>query len=568
MTKILTILFSLLIVHAFAQAPQGIPYQAVARNSSGAVLASTAISVRFTIRDSVASGAIKYRETFSVTTSTQGIFSVNVGQGTPVTGTFAGINWGTNAKFLQVELDPAGGSSYVDMGTQQMMSVPYSIYSNNGMPAVTAVGDILYSNGTNWVKLPAGADGQILTMSGGVPVWAALSGSGSSGGSGGGGIPSYLPTTGLVAWYPFTGNANDSSGNGHNGTNYGATLTTDRNGNTNRAYSFDGVSNYMSVPNIAQSGNSARSFVCWVQITDSSNEQCIISSGYPSPYNTFNLVYNYHSSVGVTYNVGLGVMGFVPGDYYPITGTTGMAISNGQWHQAVVTYDGAGALKLYVDGILNNSTIGMTYTTTAQNNFFGKSNHVGAEGYYDGKLDDIAIYNRALTATEITQIYNGSVASTITVGSSYGGGKVAYIFAPGDPGYVPGEVHGLIAAPSDQSTGIQWGCYGTVVGGTYTALGTGAANTAIVSAACGAGTAARLCADLVLNGYSDWYLPSRDELNKLYINIIYIGGFTTGYYWSSSESFAYAAWGVGFYDGFTGDDAKATPRCVRAVRSF
>ena len=123
------LLFILLASITYAQAPQGIPYQAVARNSSGAVLASTNISVRFTIRDSIATGAIKYRETHSVTTTSQGMFSVNVGQGTPVTGMFSGINWGTNAKFLQVELDPAGGTSYIDMGTQQMMSVPYAKYA-------------------------------------------------------------------------------------------------------------------------------------------------------------------------------------------------------------------------------------------------------------------------------------------------------------------------------------------------------------------------------------------------------------------------------------------------------
>ena len=130
MKKLLNILLLVLLANvALAQAPQGIPYQAVARNSSGSILVSTAISVRFTIRDSVATGAIKYRETFSVTTTAQGMFSVNVGQGTVVTGTFAGINWGTNAKFMQVEMDPAGGSSYIDMGTQQMMSVPYALYS-------------------------------------------------------------------------------------------------------------------------------------------------------------------------------------------------------------------------------------------------------------------------------------------------------------------------------------------------------------------------------------------------------------------------------------------------------
>ena len=116
---------------ALAQPPQGIPYQAVARNSSGAIMASTGVSIRFSIRDSVATGTILYRETFSVTTSAQGLFSVNIGQGTPVTGAFSGINWGTNSKFLQVELDPAGGSSYIDMGTTQMMSVPYALHSGS-----------------------------------------------------------------------------------------------------------------------------------------------------------------------------------------------------------------------------------------------------------------------------------------------------------------------------------------------------------------------------------------------------------------------------------------------------
>ena len=134
------LLFILLASITYAQAPQGIPYQAVARNSSGAILASTAISVRFTIRDSVATGTIKYRETFSVTTTAQGMFSVNVGTGTVVSGTFSGINWGTNAKFMQVEMDPAGGTSYIDMGTTQMMSVPYAQYAATSGTVVSSGG--------------------------------------------------------------------------------------------------------------------------------------------------------------------------------------------------------------------------------------------------------------------------------------------------------------------------------------------------------------------------------------------------------------------------------------------
>ncbi len=112
-----------------AQAPQGIPYQAIARNASGVVIASTAVNVRFSIRDSIVTGAIKYQETHNATTSALGLFSVNVGMGTVLSGTFSGINWGKNGKFLQVELNTTGGTTYTDLGTTQMMSVPYAMYA-------------------------------------------------------------------------------------------------------------------------------------------------------------------------------------------------------------------------------------------------------------------------------------------------------------------------------------------------------------------------------------------------------------------------------------------------------
>jgi uncharacterized protein (TIGR02145 family) len=122
----------------FAQAPQGIPYQAIARNASGVAISNTAVKVRFSIRDSIATGAIKYQETHNPTTSALGLFSVNVGMGTVVSGTFSGINWGKNAKFLQVELNTTGGTTYTDLGTTQMMSVPYALSAATANTATTA----------------------------------------------------------------------------------------------------------------------------------------------------------------------------------------------------------------------------------------------------------------------------------------------------------------------------------------------------------------------------------------------------------------------------------------------
>jgi hypothetical protein len=126
------LLFSLAFLQAHAQVPQGIPYQAAARGANGQPLVNTNVKVRFSIIDSIATGTTVYQEIHTATTNTVGLFSVNVGLGTAVTGTFAGINWGKNFKFMKVELDPSGtGSNYTDLGTQQMMSVPYALYAGN-----------------------------------------------------------------------------------------------------------------------------------------------------------------------------------------------------------------------------------------------------------------------------------------------------------------------------------------------------------------------------------------------------------------------------------------------------
>ena len=117
---------------AKAQVPQGIPYQAVTRNAQGQPLASTNVKVRFSILDSIFTGTAIYVETHSLTTSSLGLFTANVGTGTASSGLFNNINWGQNFKFLKVELDTtATGNSYIVLGTQQMMSVPYALYAGS-----------------------------------------------------------------------------------------------------------------------------------------------------------------------------------------------------------------------------------------------------------------------------------------------------------------------------------------------------------------------------------------------------------------------------------------------------
>jgi len=174
--------------------------------------------------------------------------------------------------------------------------------------------------------------------------------------------------------------------------------------------------------------------------------------------------------------------------------------------------------------------------------------------------------------------------TALAVGDTYGGGIVAHIFIFGDPDYVEGEQHGLIAAVKDQSTndGIQWCNDFATTGATGTAIGTGQANTTAIVTIQGAGNyAAQLCNDLTEGGYDDWFLPSKDELYKLYLNKAAIGSFsesggvgsTDNIYWSSSETSKKYAWYQHFHSGYLGGlqssyESKKQFYKVRAIRIF
>jgi hypothetical protein len=192
-----------------------------------------------------------------------------------------------------------------------------------------------------------------------------------------------------------------------------------------------------------------------------------------------------------------------------------------------------------------------------------------------GSNGELQVYN----GTTWTNIIGGT--ASLGVGMAYQGGKIAYILKFGDPGYDANTLHGLIAATSDQSTGesSEWGCHQTTItGADGTAIGTGNQNTTDIMAGCPTAdiaVAARLCSDLVEGGYSDWYLPSKDELYKLYLNRVAIGGFANSnnlypmdYYWSSTESDDGRAWNQDFYSGVQHPDKKSITNNVRAIRAF
>ena len=164
--------------------------------------------------------------------------------------------------------------------------------------------------------------------------------------------------------------------------------------------------------------------------------------------------------------------------------------------------------------------------------------------------------------------------TVLSIGDSYEGGKIAYILQTGDPGYDANVPHGIIAATADYSVRIRWnnGSNITTVA-TATALGTGLSNTNAIIAAQGAGSyAASVARNHNGGGYTDWHLPSKNELEKLIINKNAIGGFvtsgSTAWYYSSSESASDKAWLIYAVDGTWYANPKQETWNVRPIRFF
>lgn len=216
-----------------------------------------------------------------------------------------------------------------------------------------------------------------------------------------------LVETGLVAYYPFNGNANDASGLGHNGTVFGATLTTDRFGNPNNAYDFDGINDYIEIPSTGNLANpfDALTLTAWVNVR----------SWYEATYGSGWACMMHHgtsSSSPFSFQI-KGLAGTWSPDTYGIYigNSSGSYFDNStfqleQWYFVAVVID-SWNMRFYVNGEL---TYICPYTipiySSQEPYFIGKDPPEATLEYHNGKLDDIRVYNRALNGSEVQELYN------------------------------------------------------------------------------------------------------------------------------------------------------------------
>ncbi|MFM8512620.1 MAG: fibrobacter succinogenes major paralogous domain-containing protein, partial [Bacteroidota bacterium] len=183
-------------VAVLAQSPNLMSYQAIIRNTSNQLIVNAPIGVRVSVLQGSATGTVVFRETYNPnpTTNSNGLLGLNIGSGLSIIGSFAQVNWSQGPYFVQVEADPSGGTNYSISSVSQLLSVPYALHAKTAdvpglpgpqgpigltgpagpqgsFPSGTQPGEMNYWNGTTWVSVPPGTNGQVLTFCNGVPSW-------------------------------------------------------------------------------------------------------------------------------------------------------------------------------------------------------------------------------------------------------------------------------------------------------------------------------------------------------------------------------------------------------------
>ncbi|MGG7034411.1 MAG: LamG-like jellyroll fold domain-containing protein [Flavobacterium sp.] len=229
-------------------------------------------------------------------------------------------------------------------------------------------------------------------------------------------VPDYVPANGLAGWWSFNNNANDASLNANNGTVTGATLVADRFGNPNSAYSFNGVNQWIEIANSnSLNPTSQLSISVWVESTAQMGNAGIVGKWNNFGGNIGNGREQYTITTG---NTGVGF--YIQTNSSVLAQETNSLYNNGSWHNYIGVWDGS-TMKLFRDGVLV-STVAQTGSISSLVQGLEIGRYAGGQGtgvnnnYFKGKIDDIGIWNRALTVDEINNLYNANICyQNITV---------------------------------------------------------------------------------------------------------------------------------------------------------
>lgn len=588
---LLLAIFSLGLTSLFAQVPQAINFQAIARDAESNPMVNTNIQIRLSVVDETPEGTVVYQELRALQTNAYGSFSFQIGVGANFVtiGTMQEIEWENGSKFLKIDYDPTNTFTFnLTLGTIEFVSVPYAFAAEtvvfidatgaeNGdvlvyneatgkfEPGTVTAGSVTWNNVQDkpdfaavatsgdyddLTNLPTLFDGQYSSLSG-VPVVdgsettiiagsnVTVTGSGTTADpyivTATGGGASLLPPTVSVAA------ASDVQ-----------IITAQLNGvvnpnglSTTVVFEYGLTSSYGSTVNAVET-----------PVTGTANANV----SKPLTGLIGNTTYHYRvkatNAVNVAYSSDMTFTTTFP--LIPIVTTSEYSDIKGNSAKAGGSVTNNGGSAVTAQGLCWSTTPNPTTANNTSTSFTAVMTSLSPNTTY---------YVRAYATNIAGTGYGNEISfnSGRLIGSSYAGGLVFYNDGAG---------HGLVCAESDQSTGAEWGCIGTAIGGTSTAINTGAANTNAIVAGCStAGIAAKLCYDLSLNSYTDWYLPSKDELGLMYTNLHTqsLGNFAATYYWSSSEysgDEADYAWRQGFSNGGQYHTSKYLTYYVRAVRAF